>query len=136
MARIVGVDLPTSKRIGIGLTYMRFGAGFEFFVTPEPLQTQVQIFARGNFSPAKFRDIMLDAEERIENIGHYSGIVTQSGAGKQMGGLRRKRSRKRTACCTVSSIDSCACVARISYARFPARHAISQHSSQIPYRFP
>ena len=78
--------LSITTLIGIGLTYMRFGAGFEFFVTPEPLQTQVQIFARGNFSPAEFRDMMLDAEERIEDIGYYSGIVTQSGAGQQMGG--------------------------------------------------
>jgi multidrug efflux pump len=50
------------------------------------MQTQVQIFARGNFSPAELRTIMLDAEDRIEEIGFYDGIVTQSGAGQQMGG--------------------------------------------------
>ena len=66
--------------------YGRWGAGFEFFVSTEPLQTQVQIFAQGNFSPAELRDVMLDAEDRIEAIGYYDGIVTQSGAGQQMGG--------------------------------------------------
>jgi len=67
-------------------SYGRWGAGFEFFVSAEPMQTQVQIFARGNFSPAELRTIMLDAEDRIEEIGFYDGIVTQSGAGQQMGG--------------------------------------------------
>ncbi len=66
--------------------YVRFGAGFEFFVSAEPMQTQVQIFARGNFSASELRDIMLDAEDRIEEIGYFDGIVTQSGAGQQMGG--------------------------------------------------
>jgi multidrug efflux pump len=67
-------------------SYGRWGAGFEFFVSAEPMQTQVQIFAQGNFSPAELRTIMLDAEDRIEEIGLYDGIVTQSGAGQQMGG--------------------------------------------------
>ncbi|CAE7162030.1 MAG: efflux RND transporter permease subunit [Gammaproteobacteria bacterium] len=67
-------------------SYLRWGSGFEFFVSSEPMQTQVQIFARGNFSASELRDIMLDAEDRIEAIGHYDGIVTQSGAGQQMGG--------------------------------------------------
>jgi multidrug efflux pump len=67
-------------------SYGRWGAGFEFFVSAEPMQTQVQIFAQGNFSPAELRTIMLDAEDRIEEIGYYDGVVTQSGAGQQMGG--------------------------------------------------
>ncbi|MCG8413589.1 MAG: efflux RND transporter permease subunit [Pseudomonadales bacterium] len=68
------------------VSYARWGAGFEFFVSSDPLQTQVQIFARGNFSAAEHRDIMLDAESRIEEIGYYDGIVTQSGASQGMGG--------------------------------------------------
>jgi multidrug efflux pump len=75
--------------IGIVSAYGRWGAGVEFFVSPEPLQTQVQVFARGNFSPAELRDIMLDVEDRIEEVGHYKGIVTQSGAGQQMGGSQQ-----------------------------------------------
>ncbi|HAJ76095.1 MAG TPA: acriflavin resistance protein, partial [Gammaproteobacteria bacterium] len=46
-------------------------------------------FARGNLSPAEHRDIMLDAEARIQEVGHYDGIVTQSGAGQQMGGAQQ-----------------------------------------------
>ena len=48
--------------------------------------TQVQVFARGNYSPAEIRDVMLDVEQRIAEIGNYKNIVTQSGAGQQMGG--------------------------------------------------
>jgi len=70
----------------IVMAYGRWGSGIEFFVSAEPMQTQVQVFARGNFSPVEYRNIMLDAEARIEDVGHFSGIVTQSGAGQQMGG--------------------------------------------------
>ena len=72
--------------VTIVFAYGRFGAGVEFFVSTEPMQTQIQIFARGNFSPAELRDVMLDAEERIRKVGLFSGIVTQSGAGQQMSG--------------------------------------------------
>ncbi len=78
--------LSISTLVSIVIAYDRWGSGIEFFVTPEPLQTQVQIFARGNLSPAELRDIMLDAEQRIEEIGYYEGIVTQSGAGAQSAG--------------------------------------------------
>jgi multidrug efflux pump len=86
--RIPGtVLLITILTLGVVVSsYLRWGSGFEFFVSSEPMQTQVQIFARGNFSASELRDIMLDAEDRIEAIGHYDGIVTQSGAGQQMGG--------------------------------------------------
>ncbi len=67
-------------------SYDRWGSGIEFFVETEPMQTQVQIFARGNFSPAELLNVMLDAEERIREVGFIDGIVTQSGAGQQMGG--------------------------------------------------
>ncbi|HJN96753.1 MAG: acriflavin resistance protein [Gammaproteobacteria bacterium] len=75
--------------VTIVFAYDRWGSGIEFFVSSEPLQTQVQVFARGNLSPAELRDIMLDAEARIEEIGFYSGIMTQSGAGQQMGGSQQ-----------------------------------------------
>ena len=78
--------LSIATLVSIIIAYDRWGSGIEFFVTPEPLQTQVQIFARGNLSPAELRDIMLDAEQRIEEIGYYEGIVTQSGAGAQSAG--------------------------------------------------
>lgn len=78
--------LSIATLVSIVTAYDRWGSGIEFFVTPEPLQTQVQIFARGNLSPAELRDIMLDAEQRIEEIGYYEGIVTQSGAGAQSAG--------------------------------------------------
>jgi multidrug efflux pump len=64
-------------------SYDRWGSGIEFFVATEPMQTQVQVFARGNFSPAELRDVMLDAEERIRDVGYIDGIVTQTGAGQQ-----------------------------------------------------
>ena len=66
--------------------YGQWGKGVEFFTGVEPSQTQVRVFARGNFSAAETRDIMLDVERRIREVGHFKGIVTQSGAGQQMGG--------------------------------------------------
>ena len=78
--------LSIATLVSIVIAYDRWGSGIEFFVTPEPLQTQVLMFARGNLSPAELRDIMLDAEQRIEEIGYYEGIVTQSGAGAQSAG--------------------------------------------------
>jgi len=70
----------------IVIAYGMFGRGVEFFTNVEPNMTQVRVFARGNYSPAEIRDIMLDVEQRIEEIGNYKHIVTQSGAGQQMGG--------------------------------------------------
>jgi multidrug efflux pump len=72
--------------VSIVIAYGRFGKGVEFFTAVEPNQSQVQVFARGNFSPAELRDIMLDVQERIMNVGHIKGIVMQSGAGQQQGG--------------------------------------------------
>lgn len=66
--------------------YGQYGKGVEFFTGVEPSQTQIQVFARGNSSPAELRDVMLDAEARIREVGHFKGIVTQSGAGQQLGG--------------------------------------------------
>ncbi len=72
--------------VSIVVAYGRFGKGVEFFTAVEPNQSQVQVFARGNFSPAELRDIMLDVQQRIMDVGHIKGIVMQSGAGQQQGG--------------------------------------------------
>ncbi|HBN16328.1 MAG TPA: acriflavin resistance protein [Pseudohongiella sp.] len=72
--------------VAIIVSYGMFGRGVEFFTSVEPAQTQVQIFARGNYSPEEIRDIVLDVEDRIKNVGYYKSIVTQSGAGRSMGG--------------------------------------------------
>lgn len=72
--------------VSIVVAYGRFGKGVEFFTAVEPNQSQVQVFARGNFSPAELRDIMLDVQDRIMAVGHIKGIVMQSGAGQQQGG--------------------------------------------------
>lgn len=72
--------------VSIVWAYGQWGKGVEFFTGVEPSQTQIQVFARGNFSAAETRDIMLDVENRIREVGHFKGIVTQSGAGQQMGG--------------------------------------------------
>lgn len=72
--------------VSIVVAYGRFGKGVEFFTGVEPNQSQVQVFARGNFSPAELRDIMLDVQDRIMAVGHIKGIVMQSGAGQQQGG--------------------------------------------------
>ncbi len=75
-----------STLIVIVMAYGEYGKGVEFFTGVEPSQTQVQVFARGNSSPAELRDVMLDAESRIREVGHIKGIVTQSGSGNSLGG--------------------------------------------------
>jgi multidrug efflux pump len=72
--------------IAIIWAYGTYGKGVEFFTSVEPAQTQVQIFARGNYSAEEIRDIVLDVEQRIKDIGYYKSIVSQSGAGRSMGG--------------------------------------------------
>jgi len=73
--------------IAIVSSYVNFGRGIEFWTETEPSQTTVNVFARGNYSPAELRDIMLEVEDRLREVGHFKGIVTQSGAGRQMGGF-------------------------------------------------
>jgi multidrug efflux pump len=72
--------------VSIIWAYGNFGKGVEFFTSVEPGQTQVRIFARGNYSPEEIRDMVIDVEARIRDIGYYKSIVTQSGAGRSMGG--------------------------------------------------
>ena len=78
--------LSVATLLTIVASYLAFGRGVEFFTQTEPNQTTVLVFARGNYSPAELRDIMLEVEDRIREVGHFKGIVTQSGAGMQLGG--------------------------------------------------
>ena len=89
----VAVKLPTTvfllsivTLVSIVWAYGRYGKGVEFFTGVEPSQTQIQVFARGNYSPAELRDIMLSVQERIYEVGYFKGIVMQSGTGQQLGG--------------------------------------------------
>jgi len=72
--------------IGIVTAYLNFGKGVEFFTSVEPNQTQIQVFARGNFSPIEIRDMVLDVEDRIVQVGYIKNVVTQSGSGQSLGG--------------------------------------------------
>lgn len=72
--------------VSIVWAYGRYGKGVEFFTSVEPSQTQIQVFARGNYSPAELRDIMFSVQERIYEVGYFKGIVMQSGTGQQLGG--------------------------------------------------
>lgn len=92
-ALIVAVRLPIMvfvlsivTLVTIVWAYGRYGKGVEFFTGVEPSQTQIQVFARGNFSPDELRDVMLDVQERIFEVGYFKGIVMQSGSGQQLGG--------------------------------------------------
>lgn len=76
----------TGVLVSIVFAYVMLGRGFEFFTSVDPSQTRVQIFARGNYSPEEIRDIVTQVEDRIEAVGYYKSIVTQSGASRSMGG--------------------------------------------------
>jgi len=72
--------------VSIAVAYFNYGAGVEFFTAVEPNQTRIQVFARGNFSPEEIRDMVVDVEKRIMNVGYYKNVVTQSGSGQSLGG--------------------------------------------------
>jgi len=72
--------------VSIVIAYFNYGAGVEFFTAVEPNQTRIQVFARGNFSPEEIRDMVVDVEKRVMNVGYYKNIVTQSGSGQSLGG--------------------------------------------------
>ena len=78
--------LSIATLITIVLSYGQFGKGIEFFTSVEPSETQIQVFARGNYSPAELRDVMLSVQDRIYEVGYIKGIVMQSGAGQSLGG--------------------------------------------------
>ena len=78
--------LSIATLITIVLSYGQFGKGVEFFTSVEPSETQIQVFARGNYSPAELRDVMLSVQDRIYEVGYIKGIVMQSGAGQSLGG--------------------------------------------------
>ncbi|PCH63719.1 MAG: acriflavin resistance protein [SAR86 cluster bacterium] len=78
--------LSVTTLVTIVMAYGRYGKGVEFFTSVEPSMTQVQVFARGNYSPVEILEVMLDVEDRLREVGEIKGIVTQSGAGQQMGG--------------------------------------------------
>jgi len=78
--------LSIATLITIVLSYGQFGKGVEFFTSVEPSETQIQVFARGNYSPAELRDVMLNVQDRIYEVGYIKGIVMQSGAGQSLGG--------------------------------------------------
>ncbi len=75
-----------SSLVAVIIAYFNFGKGVEFFTSVEPAQTQIRIFARGNHSPEEVRDIVLEVEDRIREVGYFKNIVTQSGAGRSLGG--------------------------------------------------
>ncbi len=70
----------------IATTYFSLGRGVEFFTSVEPNQTQIEVFARGNYSPEQIRDIVRQVESRIRDVGHFENIVTQTGSGQSLGG--------------------------------------------------
>jgi multidrug efflux pump len=72
--------------VSIVIAYFNYGAGVEFFTAVEPNQTRIQVFARGNFSPEEIRDMVVDVEKRVMNVGYYKNVVTQSGSGQSLGG--------------------------------------------------
>jgi len=72
--------------VSIVFAYFNYGAGVEFFTAVEPNQTRIQVFARGNFSPEEIRDMVVDVEKRVMNVGYYKNVVTQSGSGQSLGG--------------------------------------------------
>ena len=72
--------------VSIAFAYFNYGAGVEFFTAVEPNQTRIQVFARGNFSPEEIRDMVVDVEKRVMNVGYYKNVVTQSGSGQSLGG--------------------------------------------------
>ncbi len=72
----------------IVISYFSFGRGVEFFVSPEPMFSRIEVYAKGNYSPTEIKTIVSDVERRVMGVGYYENVVTQSGAGRSTGGGR------------------------------------------------
>lgn len=81
------VTLTAVVLYGIIQLYFEHGRGMEFFTSVDPQFSGVTINARGNFSAAETRDIVVDVEQRILAVGYIKSMYTRTG----QGGLRFNR---------------------------------------------
>ncbi len=61
--------------------YGAFGRGMEFFTSVDPTYSGIDISVQGNFSAEEIRDIVVDVEQRVVDIGHLASIYTRTGGG-------------------------------------------------------
>ncbi len=66
---------------GIVNIYGKAGNGTQFFTDVDPTFTSVKVAAKGNYSAGEIRDIVVDVEHRITEVGDYKSLYTRSGGG-------------------------------------------------------
>ncbi len=63
------------------MLYQKANNGTQFFIDAEPSYTLVSVSAKGNFSAAEIRDIVIDVERRVRDVGNIASIYTRTGGG-------------------------------------------------------
>jgi multidrug efflux pump len=76
---LIGVTLAVLY--GVISWYGSAGNGSQFFIDVEPGFTGINVNARGNYSTEELRDIVVDVEKRVMDVGYVEGIYTRSGEG-------------------------------------------------------
>ena len=76
---VIGVTLAVL--FGIIEVYSKAGNGSQFFTEVDPTFTGVNVAAKGNYSAAELRDIVVDVEDKIRGVENYKSLYTRSGAG-------------------------------------------------------
>ena len=67
--------------VAILQAYSTRGVGSTYFIDVEPNFTGVNISARGNYSAEEIRDIVLDVERRVQEVGYIDSSYTRAGGG-------------------------------------------------------
>lgn len=61
--------------------YSLAGNGSTFFTDVDPTFTGVNVAAKGNFSAAEIRDIVIDVEDKVREVENYKSLYTRTGSG-------------------------------------------------------
>ena len=71
--------------LGVLGIYGAVNHGNQFFINADPAYTLVSVSAKGNFSAEETRDIMIDVERRLIDVGYIESIYTRSGSSFWLG---------------------------------------------------
>lgn len=78
---LVVIGITAATLYGILSWYGASNHGSQFFVDVEPNFTGVNVSTRGNFSAEELRDIVVDVENRVTEVGYIGSMYTRTGGG-------------------------------------------------------
>ena len=79
------IGMAVTLLVGVFGIYLVANHGNRLFVSADPSHTMVSVSAKGNFSATETRDIMIDVERRLLDVGYIESIYTRSGSSFWLG---------------------------------------------------